>query len=108
MSAGNPASSTPTVKQGKGLGTIALVGIAYFLISVAALHFLRPDVNPLRQGIGDYALGPYGLLMTSAFLGLGLGSLALGIGLYQGVSPPGRSWLGLALLGVFGVGALIV
>ena len=45
--------------------------------------------------------------MTSAFIGLSLGSLALVIGLYQGVSRSARSWIGLILLGIWGVAILM-
>jgi hypothetical protein len=50
------------------------------------LHFLRPDLNPISTPTSEYAVGPYGFLMTSAFFGMSLGSFALVIGLYRGVS----------------------
>jgi hypothetical protein len=45
--------------------------------------------------------------MTSAFFSMSLGSFALVIGLYQGVSQPARSRIGLGLLGIWAVGVLI-
>jgi len=87
--------------------TIALVGIGYCLVILVAMHFLRPDYNLIRNTTSDYAIGPYGILMTSGFFAPGLGSLALVIGLYQGLSQPARSWIGLLLLGLSAVGNIV-
>lgn len=89
------------------VATAALVGIAYFVAAIVALHFLRSADDPIRQPTSEYAVGPYGYLMTSAFLSLSLASLALVIGLYQGVIPQARSRIGLGLLGIWVVGVLI-
>jgi uncharacterized membrane protein YozB (DUF420 family) len=89
------------------IAIVAIVGIAYFATIIIALHFLRPDLNPLSQPTSEYAVGPYGFLMTSAFFSVSLGSLALVAGLYQGVSQQARSRIGLVLLGIWGVGVLI-
>ena len=92
MSSNNLSSNTLPAKQVARIATFAIVGIAYFLIAVIALHFLRPDYYPIRRLVSEYAVGPYAFLMTSAFFGLSLGSLALVIGLYQAVSRTWRSW----------------
>jgi uncharacterized membrane protein YozB (DUF420 family) len=86
---------------------VAIVGVAYFAVIIVALHFLRPDLNPLSQPTSEYAVGPYGFLMTSAFFSMSLGSFALVTGLYQGVSQSARSRIGLGLLGIWAVGVLI-
>src|SRR5262245_50363817 len=107
MSANKLSSSELPAKQAARLATLAIVGIGYFLVAVVTLHFLRPDYNPISRAVSQYAVGPYGFLMTSAFFGLSLGSLALVIGLFDGVSETGRSWIGLVLLGIWGVGIFI-
>jgi hypothetical protein len=86
---------------------IALVGVTYFTLAIVILHFLRPDHDPIRLPTSMYAVGPYGFLMTSAFLSMGLASFALVAGLYQGVSSSARSRIGLGLLGAWAVGVLI-
>jgi hypothetical protein len=96
-----------TRQQVARAATIALVGVAYFVVIIVVLHFLRPDLNPISQPTSEYAVGQYGFLMTSAFFGMSLASFALVIGLYQGISQRARSWIGLGLLGVWGVGVLI-
>ena len=80
--------SLPTRKQVASIATVALVGIAYFVVIIVALHVLRPDLNPIQRPTSEYAVGPYGWLMTSAFFSMSVASWALVFGLYQGVSQP--------------------
>lgn len=87
---------------------IAIAGITVFSVVVPAMHLLRPDLDPARRFVSEYAGGPYGALMTAGFVALGAGSLALALGLYRGASPAGRSRAGLILLAVWGVGGLVV
>jgi hypothetical protein len=57
--------------------------------------------------MSNYAVGPYGFLFTAADIGYGLAALTLMVGLYLGIAPPGRSYLGLFLLGLYGVSVLL-
>ena len=107
MSLNSLSSTTLPAKQVARIAALAFVGIAYFLVAVVTLHFLRPNFNPIHRFVSEYAVGPYGSLMTSAFFGLSLGSLALVIGLSQDVSRSWRSWIGLFFLAVWAVGILI-
>ena len=87
--------------------TIALIGFAYFVIAVVTLYFLNPAYDLFSSFEGNYDLGSYEFLVASTFFGLGLGSLALVIGLYQGMSRSVGSWIGLLLLGIWSAGILI-
>jgi hypothetical protein len=87
--------------------TITLIAFAYFVIAVTALYFLNPAYSLIRSFVGNYDLGAYEFLIASTFFSLGLGSLALVIGLYQGTSQSARSWIGLLLLVIWGVGMLM-
>src|SRR5918996_3969379 len=89
------------------LALLGIVGIVDFLLNLAVLHFVRPDVNPVLDPISNFAVGPYGFLFTAADIGLGLAALALTLGLYLSVAPPGRSYVGLFLLGLYGVSVLL-
>src|SRR3712207_4054117 len=89
------------------LALLAIVGIADFLLNIAALHFVRPDVNPVLEPMSNYAVGPYGFLFTAADIGSSLAAFALILGLCLGIAPPGRSYLGLFLLGLYGVSELL-
>jgi Protein of unknown function (DUF998) len=89
------------------LALLTIVGVAVYLLNLAALHFLRPDVNPMLEPVSNYAVGPYGFLAIVANIGSGLAALALTFGLYLGIAPRGRSYLGLFLLGLYGVSELM-
>jgi hypothetical protein len=89
------------------LALLAILGLAAFLLNLSALHFLRPDVNPVLEPMSNYAVGPYGFLFTAADIGGGLAALSLMFGLYLGIAPRGRSYVGLFLLGVYGVSQLL-
>lgn len=91
----------------KTLAFIALISMAYFVVSIVVLHFLRSDINPIKQATGYYAIGPHRLLMTSAFFSVGLASLIVAVGLYKGTVPSARSLMGLVLLGIWVIGVLI-
>jgi hypothetical protein len=91
----------------KTLATLALIGIAYFVAIIVTLHFLRPDLNPISRPTSEYAVGPYGFLMTTAFLSMSVASLSLVIGLYKGIHESARSRIGLMLLGIWSVGVLV-
>jgi hypothetical protein len=107
MASTNLSPSLRTRQQVARIATVALVGVVYFAVIIVVLHFLRPDLNPIRRPTSEYAVGQYAFLMTSAFFSMSLASLALVIGLYQGVSQRARSRIGLGLLGVWGDGVLI-
>jgi hypothetical protein len=89
------------------LALLAFVGIADFLLNIADLHFVRPDVNPVLEPISNYAVGPFGFLFPAADIGSSSAALALIIGLYIRIAPPGRSYMGLFLLGIYGVSELL-
>ena len=107
MASTNLSPSLRTRTQLARIATVAIVGVAYFVVIIVVLHFLRPDLNPIRRPTSEYAVGPYGFLMTSAFFSMSLASFALVIGLHQGISQRARSQVGLGLLGIWGVGVLI-
>jgi hypothetical membrane protein len=89
------------------LALLTIVGIVDFLLSFTALHFLRPDVNPVLEPMSNYAVGPYGFLFIAADIGLSLAALALAFGLYLGIAPRGRSYVGLFLLALYGVSVML-
>ena len=89
------------------LALLTIVGIVDFLLNFTALHFVRPDVNPVVEPMSNYAVGPYGFLFTAADIGLGLAAIALTFGLYLSIAPPGRSYVGLFLLALYGVSVLL-
>lgn len=89
------------------LATVAIVGTACFVALIAALHFLSPEFNPIERPTSEYAVGPFGYLMTAAWVCLSLSTWALIIGLRRDLSRPAQSRLGLSFLGIWGVGLLV-
>jgi hypothetical protein len=100
-------STTSLSSNLRRIANIALAGIVYYIIVFIALHILRPDVNPISQFTSDYSFGPFRILMITAYFSMSLGSLALLIGLHQGIAQQARSLFGLIFLGVWVVGLLI-
>lgn len=94
----------------KSLAIASFVGILIFTILVIILHLLRPQMAPLRHTVSEYAIGPFGYLMTIAFIMRGLGEAFLVIGLMLGTSSMrgNRSWVGLVLLTLAAVCSFLV
>lgn len=88
---------------GRACAIAATATVVYFVAAAAILHILRPDINPLSSGLSYYGKGPYSILMNTAFAAIGVAAIAVAIGLSQSISLRGRSWPGLALLGMWGI-----
>lgn len=78
---------------------IAIVGVTWFMVGVVVLHFLRADLEPATHMISEYAVGRFSYVQTANFFSLGIGSVALAIGLWM--MQLGR--IGPALIGTWGV-----
>jgi hypothetical protein len=66
--------------------SLALLGIA--VACVVALHVIRPRVSPIERRLSEYALGPYGWLMDTAFTATAGGLTALAIFLTRSAGRP--------------------
>src|SRR5258708_26348051 len=89
------------------LATLASAAFAYVILVIAGLPLLRPDYNMMKNGLSDYAVGRYGWLQTSAFIGMSIGALALLIGLVR-TGP--KTWIvrtGLVFLAIFVPGIFV-
>jgi hypothetical membrane protein len=79
----------------------------YFVLALLLMHAIRPDYTIIDHMISDYAVGPTGWVMTTAFTSLAFGCLALAIGLLR--DGP-QSWLcriGASLLIVAFIGLVV-
>ena len=86
--------------------TVTLIAFVYFVVVVLVLYFLNPAYSLLNSFVGNYELSPYEFLTATTFFSLGLGSLALAVGLYQHLYHSVRSLAGLIFLSASGVGML--
>jgi hypothetical membrane protein len=56
---------------------LAIVAIVIYQLLLIVLIFLRPDLAPSWHTICEWAIGPYGWIMSAAFLGSALSYAAL-------------------------------
>jgi hypothetical protein len=77
-----------------------------FLGLVAALHFLKPELDPSWRFISEYATGEFGWIMTAAFLFLALSSLSLFAAVRSQIRTTGGR-LGLAILSLSAAGMVL-
>ncbi|HSK96888.1 MAG TPA: DUF998 domain-containing protein [Euzebyales bacterium] len=75
--------------------------------AVAVLHLLRPDLDPARHVLSEYANGGHGVIMTAVFYATGVACAALGWRLRSALDWSGITGAVPALLMLAGV-ALIV
>jgi hypothetical protein len=74
---------------------IAIGSAAVAIVALAALHVLKPDIDPRRTMISQYALGRYGWLMAVCFAAFSVASTSLCIALF------GRVPSALGVVGLF-------
>lgn len=73
------------------------VGVGAFLATAVLLLVLRPDYDPLRRYLSEYAVGPGGWAMRVGFVLLGLASLNLAAGFRGDPGPADGRAIGWAL-----------
>src|SRR5262249_38969252 len=79
---------------------------AAFLVTVVALHVINPGFDPLWRTVSEYSIGPFGWLMVTAFLEMGVASIALTLALWPFLDT-GVARLGAVLLSVWGVCSIL-
>ena len=84
-----------------------MLATVYFVLVIIAMHALSPDIDPVNRPTSEYATGPFGYLMTSAFLALSLATWCLVVGLNRSLRPHGAERIGLFFVGWFGTALLI-
>lgn len=100
-----PAASqaTHTTGPSRRAADIALASSCLFIVLLAAMHLLRPDLDPSWRFVSEYEIGAHGWIMRVAFLSLAVGTVALGVALRSSLRTiPG--YVGLAMLAVTAAG----
>lgn len=90
---------------GRQYGTLGLAGVGAFAIAFIAVHFLEPDLSIVSVYISAYALDDYGWLERVAEVALGVGLIAIALGLRETLAPGKRvaaSWVLLLIAGLAG------
>lgn len=88
------------LKSSRFFGSCVIVGTLISMITMVALHLLRPDYNPLRRFLSEYAVGPFGFLATAAAYVLAATFLMIMVGLRLSVRPSAILTASCVLLGV--------
>ena len=83
-----------------------IVAAAVSLVTLAALHILKPDLHPSRTMISQYALGRHGWVMALCFAAFGVASGSLAVAIVPYVRSLGGR-IGTALLLTAAVGLVM-
>ena len=85
---------------------LSFAAAATFLVLLAALHFIKPELDPSWRVISEYALGDYGWIMMLAFLSLALSCVSLFVAVRSQARTIGGK-IGLAFLLVAAAGLIV-
>lgn len=85
---------------------LSFLAAAAFVVLLAALHFIKPEIDPSWRFISEYAIGDYGWMMVLAFFSLALSYATLFIAIRSQI-PTLVGRIGLALLLVSAAGLII-
>jgi hypothetical protein len=97
------ATAKPVTAISLTAARLALVSGATFVVLLAALHFIKPDLDPSWRAISEYALGDYGWIMIIAFLAWGLSAIGIFVTIRSQIhSLVGRIGLAFLLIGAAG------
>lgn len=99
-------SAKPATTVSQIAARLSFAAAATFLALLAALHVLKPELDPSWHVISEYAIGRYGWLMVLAFLSLGFSLVSLGIAIRSQLRSL-LGYIGLALLLLSAVGLFI-
>src|SRR5918995_1661661 len=100
------ATAEPATAISRTAALLSFAGAATFVVLLAALHFIKPELDPSWHFISEYAIGDYGWIMVVAFLSLALSYVSLLAAIRSQLRTiAGR--IGLALLLVSALGLTI-
>jgi hypothetical protein len=84
-----------------------MAGVGASLLALIALHVLDPDRSVVESTISEYALGDYGWLVSVNDIVLGVGIIAIALGLRQTLAPGKRVTAAWVFLLIVGLGFLV-
>jgi len=94
--------------DGRLIPGLVLAGMVLFASLLVALHLLRPDYDPARRFLSEYATGRASGLMTSAFVLAGSAVATLALQLARSLSASRPRTLGCLLLAGAGATDLLM
>ncbi len=102
----NTDTSKPVTAISRTAARLSFAAAATFLVLLAALHFIKPELDPSWRVISEYAIGRYGWIMVLAFLSLAVSCVALFVAIRSQIRTIGGK-IGLAFLLVAAAGLII-
>ena len=106
MAEATATTAKPETAISRTAALLSFAGAATFVVLLAALHFIKPELDPSWHFISEYAIGDYGWIMVLAFLSLALSYVSLFVAIRSQLRTiAGR--IGLALLLVSALGLTI-
>jgi len=100
--------SKPVMEISKSAARLAIAAVITYHVTLIALIFIRPDLDVRWNTLSEYALGPHGWIMSTAFLisALSYGSLFVTVkSQIRGIAGKiGLTILFICCLGTVGVG----
>ena len=100
------ATARPVTAVSRTAGLLSFAGAAMFVVLLAALHFIKPGLDPSWHFISEYAIGDHGWIMVLAFLSLAASYGGLFVAIRSQLRSVGGS-IGLAFLLVSALGLTI-
>ena len=98
--------TTPVPGSAAMTARLSRAAAGMFVLLLAVLHMLRPDLDPTWRFISEYAIGDHGWVMVLAFLSLAISFIALFLALRSEVRSLGGR-IGLAALLISATGLII-
>ena len=96
-----PVAASPLIAA-----RLSCAAAGMFLVLLAALHIIKPELDPSWRVISEYALGRHGWIMVLAFLSLALSCVTLCLALRSHIQSIGGK-IGLAALLISAAGLII-
>jgi hypothetical protein len=101
-----PLDPRPLTSRTRTAAVVAIVTAGTAAAALLVLHLLRPDLDPTWRFVSEYALGPFGFVMTVAFLAIAAASAGL-VALMWGQARTVTGRIGAVLAAISGLGMLI-
>ena len=102
----NTAASKPVTAISQTAARLSFAASLIFLVLLAALHFIKPELDPSWRMVSEYATGRYGWIMVLAFLSLAFSCATLFVAIRSEIQTTSGK-IGLALLLVCAAGMTI-
>ena len=98
------ATAKPVRAISQTAARLSFAAAATFVVLLATLHFIKPELDPSWHFISEYAIGDYGWIMVLAFLSLALSYVSLFVAIRSQLRTiAGRIGLVLLLISALGL-----